>query len=267
MKSPRLRARFVRATLALLLTGLWTTGCGVQRPVASSPAGGGEVPETPAVTVGQADLSGVVRDGDGNGVAQATIRVAETDATAMTDATGAYALKVPADSTITLVATAPGYATTFRESAIVAEGAAATGFDVLLLPSADVARVNGMSPAGMPDTHGLVAVHLHSLSAACNTAGAHVAVWPPLAATVLYGRPSMTGGLDDVDPSLSGVGAGSRVDAWLAGAVPPGNMFDITVDQSGCALAAQTPSQGGLLLTGQRRVDAMAVTEIDLFLQ
>jgi hypothetical protein len=267
MNSLRLRSRIARATLGLLLAGFSTAGCGVQRPVASSPAGAGDVPTTPAIMTGKAQLSGVVRDGDGNGVAQATVRVAETDASAMTDASGAYALAVPADSTLTLVATAPGFATTFRESIIVAEGATATGFDVLLLPSADVARVGALAPSAPADMRGLVAVHLRSLRDGCVTAGARVEVWPPLAATVLYGRPNATGGLDEVDPALSGVEAGARVDAWLAGAVPPGNMFEIRVDQQGCALTAQRPSVGGVLMTGQRRVDAMALTEIDLFLE
>jgi hypothetical protein len=263
----RLRSRVARAAIGLLLTGYWTAGCGMQHPIASSPVTTTEVPTTPVIMTGTAHVSGVVRDGDGNGVAQATILVAETDATAMTDASGAYTMTVPADSTLTLVATATGFATTFRGSVIVAEGATATDFDLTLLPSADVARMGTLVPSAPADMRGLVAVRLHSLRDSCKTAGARVEVWPPLAATVLYGRPSATGGADEVDPALSGVEAGAHVDAWLAGAVPPGNMFEIRVDQPGCALVGQAPSVGGLLMTGQRRVDATALTEIDLFLE
>jgi hypothetical protein len=265
MKSSRLRSSLVRLTIAVGVGVVAAAGCGGQK-VAGSPSGAGEVPKTPAVMAGQAQVSGLVRDGDGNAVVGATVRVAESESAATSDATGAYQLSVPADSTLTLVTTAAGFATTYRESIMLAEGVMASGFDVMLLPVAEVTRVNGMVPNVPADMRGLVAVRLHSLKATCVTAGARVSVWPPLAATVVYGRPSDTGGLDEVDTALSGVEAGARVDAWLAGAVPPGNMFEVRVDRPGCG-AAQAPSQGGLLLTGQRRVDAQALTQIELFLE
>jgi hypothetical protein len=116
-------------------------------------------------------------------------------------------------------------------------------------------------------TRGLITLHLHSLSPTCAVAGAKVSVWPPLAAKVLYARPSTTGAVDEPDPTLDAVQGGGRVDVWLAGAIPPGNMFRISVEQPGCALAAAAPSVDGLQLTGLRHVDAQAFSEADLFLQ
>jgi hypothetical protein len=261
MKSQELRSSILRVTVGVALTGVVAAGCGAEKPIAGSPVRVGDVPTTPVAMTGTAQVSGLVRDGAGNPVAGATIKVAEVDMAATSDAGGAYALTVPADSTLTLVTTAMGFATTFRGSMILAEGSKAAGFNVMLLTAAEVTRMNTQAA-----THGLVAVHLHSMNPACITAGARVSVWPPLAATIAYGRPSATGGLDEPDPALSGVEAGAHVDAWLADAIPPGNMFEIRVDQTGCT-PTQAPSQGGLLLTGERRVDAQALTEIDLFLQ
>src|SRR5262249_25769540 len=160
-----------------------------------------------------------------------------------------------------LVTTAMGFATTFRESMILAEGVKASGFDVTLLPTTDVARLNALAPAGQAAPTGLGAVRLHSPSATCMPARPPVSVRPALAAKVVYGQPGTTGGLDEPDPALSGVVAGAHVDAWLAGAVPPGNWFQVRVDQTGCMAAAQAPSQAGVQLTGQRRVDAQALTQ------
>ena len=264
MRSPRLRSSVVRVMVAVACAVLASSGCGGAKTPSSHAL---DVPTTPIVMTGHAQVSGLVRDGSGNAVSGATIAIAETDGSTTSDPTGAYTLMVPSDSTLTLVTSATGFATTFHESIILAEGVTATGFDVMLLPTADVARLNALGPAGQAATTGLVAVRLHSMNPACTTAGAHVSIWPPLAAAVLYARPSTTGGLDEPDPALSGVEAGAHVDAWLAAAVPPGNLFQVRVDQPGCALAAQAPSQGGVLLTGQRRVDVQALTEFDLFLE
>jgi hypothetical protein len=260
----KLHVTLLRAAIGAALVGFAATGCDHDAPLAVIPVETAVVPTTPVPLTGRAELAGVVRDGAGSGVSGATIRVAETDATATADATGAWAMTVPSDSTLTLVTSADGYATTFRESIVVAEGAAVTGFDVTLLPAGDVARLDALAP-GDPTTRGLMALRLHSLSATCATAGAKVSVWPPLAATVVYARPG-AGGVDEPDPTLVSVQDGTRVDVWLAGAIPPGNLYQITIEQPGCA-PADAPSMGGVALTGLRHVDAQAYAEADLFLQ
>jgi hypothetical protein len=253
--------------VSVAVAGLAAAGCGTSKAVVGTPESASEVPSTPMPVPGHAAVSGLVRDGEGHGVAGATIRLAETDASATTDGSGAYAFMAPSDWTLTFVTTAAGFATSYRESIVLAEGAVAQGFDVTLLRPGDIARLGGLGGADPAAMLGLVAVRLHSLTPSCLRAGARVSVWPPLAGKIVYGRPSATGGLDEPDPSLTSVQDGARVDAWLVGAVPPGNMLRITVDQAGCAAAAEAPSMDGLSLTGGWRVDAQALTETDLFLR
>ena len=87
---------------------LASAGCGSERPIIA--VEDGSIPSMPTPMPGKAMLTGVVRDGTGTAVVGATLRIAETDATATSDATGAYALDIPADSTVTLVASADGFA-------------------------------------------------------------------------------------------------------------------------------------------------------------
>jgi hypothetical protein len=256
-----------RSRVAAALLGLVAAGCGQQKPITQLPVSEEIVPTTPVPIAGHAQVAGVVRDGDGNALTGATVKIAETDATVTTDATGAYAMTVPSDSTLTFYTTATGYAPSFRESIVLASGAMATGFDLTLLPSADLARIDTLGVPAAVATRGLMGVRLHSLSTTCATTGAKLRVWPPLAATVVYNGPSTTGGLDVPDPALAEVQAGVHVDAWLAGAIPPGNLFKISVDQPGCTLVVAAPSMNGLQLTGLLHVDVQSYTEADLFLQ
>jgi hypothetical protein len=267
LKYTIIRSKLTSLVFGVALASLLAGACGNSKPVAGSPAEMSVVPMTPVPMPGHASVSGVVRDGAGTSVAGATIRIAETDATTMTDEAGTYTFMVPADSTLTFVTTAPGFAASFHESIVLADGATTAGFDVMLLPTADVARIDALGAADQAATRGLMAVRLHSMNPACVTAGARVTVWPPLAATVVYSRPSGTGDVDQPDPSLTNVQSGAHVDLWLVGAIPPGNMFGINVEQAGCATADQAPSLGGLQLTGLRHVDVQSLSEVDVFLQ
>jgi hypothetical protein len=266
MSTSIIRSRLLRIAIGCALTGFVTAGCGVDKSVARSPAGGGGVPVMPMPMPGSATLSGRVLDSSGQGVAGAIVKVAETDATTMTDATGVYQMSVNSDSTVTLVTTAGGFATSFRESIMLASQARVASFDVTLLPVAMVTQMNGLGVPAQATTRGLMAVRLHSNNPACVTAGAHLSVWPPLAATVVYSRPDGSGAVDQPDPSMDGVQAGAHVDVWLTGTIPPANMLTIKVDQPGCTLLSQSPSVDGLIFTGLRRVDAQSLTEADLFL-
>ena len=102
-------------------------------------------------------------------------------------------MTVDADSTITLAATAPGLASTFRESVTAASGAKATDFDLLLLSPAEVRAINALVGQGQESARGLMALRLHATDPDCAPEGAVVTVWPPLAATVIYSRPAPTG--------------------------------------------------------------------------
>jgi hypothetical protein len=254
-------------TLALSLAALVGGGCGRERAIDTTPVPDPTLPEIPHPVPGQALLAGRVVDGAGQGVVGATVTVAETDATARTDADGVYQISIPSDSTITLAASATGFATTYRESVVVASQSMIPGFDLLVLPAADVTQMNALSMPDQADARGLMAIRVHSTSDSCLPAGARFSVWPPDTATVVYARPSDTGGVDYPDTSLDSVQTGAGIALWLTATLPPGNMLVLTLDQPGCRLAAQAPSLSGLVFSGRRFVAAKAFTEADLFIE
>jgi hypothetical protein len=265
MMKPNLHFGMIRAAVGCALAVLAAAGCGGTK---SNPSVGmGTVPEMPKLILGTATVSGVVRDGAGGPIAGATVKVAETGASTMTDPSGAYMLEVPSDSTITLAISAMGFATSYRESVLLADHATATGNDVMMLTLDEVMRFTAMGFPAEVATRGLMAVRLHSVSPSCMTAGARISVWPPLGAKVVYAQPSATGGLDEPDPTLTAVQDGTRVSAWLSGTISPGAMLTINLEQTGCTVMLQNPSSNGLVFTGQRRVDAQSLTEAEIFLQ
>jgi hypothetical protein len=241
---------------------LFATGCGSDKRADTWSS----IPVMPMPMSGEALLAGQVRDADGHGVAGAKVVVAETDGVATSDGDGRYVLKVPSDSTITLVTSAAGYAKTYHESVVLAAQAMVDGVDVMLLSADRVTAMNTFGAPAAPAGSGLMAIRLQSMSPTCLTAGAHISVWPPKAATVVYSRASATGGLDEPDPTVGAVQTDVRIAAWLTGTVPPGNMLTISVDQPGCQMMIRSPSMNGLVFPGQRRVDAQALTEAYLFL-
>lgn len=256
------------STLVMALVALYSlAGCG-------DPKGRGDVhpvtstnlPGMPTPLRGEATLSGKVSDAAGNPVQGATVKIAETDGKATTATDGTYQMTVPSDSTLTLVTTATGFANSARESIVVANEATVTGFDVFMLAAADVTRMIALGGGSATVPSGLMAVRLHSLSGTCQLTGAKVSVWPPKAATVMYSRPSANGGMDEPDAAMTSVQAGVDVDAWLASALPPGNMLRLTVEQTGCTLLSPSPSMAGVQYPGLRRVDASALSVADLFL-
>lgn len=222
------------------------------------------VPEMPKPTLVEASLSGRVVGGDGQAVAGATVTVAETDRVATTDEAGRFVVAVPSDSTVTLVVTATGFAKTYAESVMLAAMSTVDGFDVLVLRPEDLTTMN---TAGGATMGGVMAVRLRSTSPSCVTAGAHLSVWPAKSATVLYSRPDQAGALGGPDPAMDGVQAGASIDAWLLGAIMPGSVLDIHVEQAGCQVMAQPPSTNGLLFTGLRHVEAGALSQASLYLE
>lgn len=242
-------------------------GCGTEKAVSVQGVDGSSLPTMPMPMPGSASLAGRVRDADGNGVPGATIKVAETDGTTTTNVTGDYQMMVPSDSTVTLLTTAPGFASNFRESIVLANQAAVADFDILVLSVDTVSRLDGLGNPALVTTRGLMAVRLHSLSQTCVIAGARVSIWPPQAATVMYSQPNTTGGLEEPDAGMDSVQAGTGIGVWLLGVIPPGNQWQIEVNQTGCRQLTGSPSMGGMLFPGLRRVDAQVLTEADLFFE
>jgi hypothetical protein len=255
-------ARSVFAVVAVVAWG----GCGAEKPFDKTAVGDANVPSMPTPMPGHAVLSGLVLDGNGQPVAGAKISIAETDGSAATDASGAYQITVPSDSTVTLLAAATGFATTYSESVVVAADATVPGFDLMLLGTDAVTSMNALGAPDQTANRGLMALRLHSMDAGCSLDGAHVSVYPPAAAKVVYSAPSTTGGVDQPDPTVDSVQPGASIPVWLTGAVPPGNMLMISVTAAGCQMMGGSPSIAGVVYPGLRHVAAQALTQADLFL-
>ena len=86
--------RWWGVVVVLLMTAV-APGCGGGNHVGVQNADTPSIPKMPTPMPGNASVAGRVLDSDGQGVPGATIKVAETDGTASSDATGAYQLVVP----------------------------------------------------------------------------------------------------------------------------------------------------------------------------
>jgi peptidoglycan hydrolase-like protein with peptidoglycan-binding domain len=117
--------------------------------------------QAPAGDSARIDLCGVVRDPSGRPVAEASVVIAETGASATTDRQGRFCLAAPAGDR-TLAVLAVGYAPA-RQSVHVAAGAAAAS--VVLQPvqvlsgaaSADPVALRSAAFAGLPDSLAAIA--------------------------------------------------------------------------------------------------------------
>jgi hypothetical protein len=110
-------------------------------------------PETPTTGTDRATVSGHVLDTTGAPVAGATVTVRTSGEHATVDSTGAFSLDVPANTTLTLSATAPSMAPTLLQQFLVSTGTTAqvgnvAGATVQLTPS--LGRMM-YAPAGMAD--------------------------------------------------------------------------------------------------------------------
>src|SRR4249920_386161 len=82
-------------------------------------------PETPVIGNDRATVTGHVMDASGAPVAGATVTVRTSGEHATADGAGAFTLDVPANTTLTLSATAPGMAPTLLQQFLVSPGATA----------------------------------------------------------------------------------------------------------------------------------------------
>src|SRR6476619_6362801 len=82
-------------------------------------------PETPTIGNDRATVTGHIVDPSGAPVAGATVTVRTSGEHAAADSAGAFTLDVPANTTLTLSATAPGMAPTLVQQFIVSPRASA----------------------------------------------------------------------------------------------------------------------------------------------
>src|SRR3954454_20966767 len=131
-------------------------------------------PETPTTANDRATVTGHVVNISGTPIAGATVAVRTSGEHATTDSTGAFTLDVPANTTLTLAATAPNMAPTLLQQFLVSPDASAA-VEIPLVTSDHFKSLVAMggNPAG-----GVVAVSLRSMSGSGSVAGATVQLTP-----------------------------------------------------------------------------------------
>src|SRR5215475_13028294 len=125
-------------------------------------------PDTPTIENDRATVTGHIVDASGAPVAGAAVTVRTSGENATTDSTGAFRIDVPADTTLTLAATAPNMAPTLLQQFLVSPGTSAA-VEIPLLTSDHFKTLVGLgdNPSG-----GVVAVALKSISGSGSLAGA-----------------------------------------------------------------------------------------------
>ncbi len=187
-----------------------------------------DVPTTPMVEVDRATVHGVIRDPSGIALEGVQVVVAETDDVTLTDATGAFTLSIPADTTVTLRALKPiVYTSTTLQSFVAPAGARLEGLDVILLAGSTLGAFNQM--VNPNEDRAVVAVNVVSVSGRCSAVGATVALTPAMEGTPFYVRTND----NRPDGSLRAIQADAHPQAWVI-SVPPTTGESIAVTQSGC---------------------------------
>jgi Carboxypeptidase regulatory-like domain len=237
--------------LASLVVALALVGCG-DNIVVHFP------PETPPVGSDRATVTGRIVDASGAAIVGATVTVRATGEHATADGDGAFVIDVPADTTLTLAATAPSMSTTLVPQFTIAPDAS-TSFTIPLLAHG---RITSLGALGGNPLGGAIAILVKSVSGAPDTAaGATVEIIPSLLGTVLY-APARTG-MPDPDRSLTGIVQGAGVAAWVVGVQP--HVSILTLELDGVARVDLPYSIDDVTWSGTFTVDSGSLTLVTLF--
>jgi hypothetical protein len=217
-------------------------------------------PETPTTANDRAMVTGHVVDTTGAPMAGATVTVRSSGEHATVDSTGAFTLDVPANTTLTLAASAPSMAPTLVQQFLVSTGASASVEIPLITSDHFKALVAmGMNPSG-----GVVAVALKSLSGATSMAGATVQLTPSLG-RVMYAADGT--GMADPDPTMAAVVPavvqGDESYAWALGVQPHVSIMQLAL--RGVAQIEPPYAVNDVIWPGSFTVDAGALTLVTLF--
>lgn len=213
-------------------------------------------PETPTAETDRATVTGQILDTSGAPVAGATVVVRASGEHATADSHGAFVLDVPANTTLTVAATAPNMAPTLLQQFMVSPGTSAV-VEVPMVTSEHFQRLVAMG--GTP-TGGVLVVALKSLSGSGSVAGATVELTPSLG-RVMYAPATI--GMADPDPSMAAVVPGSESYAWVLGVQPHVSIMRLALH--GVAQVEPPYAVDELTLPGTFTVDAGALTLVTLF--
>jgi hypothetical protein len=217
-------------------------------------------PETPTTGSDRATVIGHVVDTSGAPVAGAAVALRGSGEHAMADSTGAFILDVPANTTLTLAASAPNMAPTLLQQFLVSPGARAA-VEIAMVTSDHYKSLVAM---GANSSGGVVAVALKSLSGSGSVAGATVELTPNLG-RVMY---AATGtGMADPDPAMAAVvpaiSQGNDSYAWALGVQPHVSIMQFAMH--GVAQIEPPYAIDDVIWPGTFTVDAGALTLVTLF--
>jgi hypothetical protein len=213
-------------------------------------------PETPTVGSDRATVTGHVVDTTGVPVAGAAVALRSSGEHTTADSTGAFVLDVPANTTLTLAATAPSMAPTLLQQFMVSPGTSAAT-EIPMVTSDHFKSLVALSanPSG-----GVVVVSLKSLSGSGSVAGATVELTPSLG-QVMYAPTS--GGMADPDPAMSTVVQGDDAYAWVLGVQPHVSIMQLAM--RGVSQVEPPYAVDDITWPGTFTVDAGALTLVTLF--
>jgi hypothetical protein len=217
-------------------------------------------PETPAIGSDRAVVTGRVLDPNGAPVAGATVTVRTSGEHATADSTGAFTLDVPANTTLTLAATAPNMAPTLLQQFLVSPGASAD----VEMPLVTTDHFKSLVAMGGTPSGGVVVVALKSLSGTGSVVGATVQLTPSLG-RVMY-APTGTG-MADPDPAMAAVlpsvVQGDESYAWALGVQPHVSIMQLALH--GVSQIEPPYAIDDVTWPGTFTVDAGALTLVTLF--
>jgi hypothetical protein len=213
-------------------------------------------PETPTTDTERATVIGHVTDTSGAPVAGAIVVVRATGEHATADATGAFTLDVPANTTLSLAASAPSMAPTLLQQFLVSPGASAS-VEVPLVTSDHFKNLLAMggNPSG-----GVLVTALRSMSGAGSVAGATVELTPSLG-RVMYAPSSA--GMADPDPAMLTVPQGEEPYVWALGVQPHVSIMQLALH--GAEQVDAPYAINDVIWPGTFTVDAGALTLVTLF--
>jgi len=215
-------------------------------------------PETPAAGNDRATVTGRVVDADGAPVAGATVVMRASTERTTSDGAGTFTLNVPANTTLTLAATAPGMAPALLQQFLVSPGASAA-VELRLITAA---RFKSLVAMGANPAGGVVAVALRSISAQGSLAGATVELTPSLG-RVMYAPAGA--GIGAPDPMLLAIEQDDDAYAWALGVQPHVSIMQLALH--GVPAVEPPYALDDVTWPGTFTVDAGALTLVTLLMK
>ena len=213
-------------------------------------------PETPTIDTDRATVTGHILDATGAPVAGAAVAVRASGEHVTADSAGAFVLDVPANTTLTLEATAPNMAPTLLQQFMVSSGTSAA-VQISMVTSEHFKRLVAMggTPSG-----GVLMIALKSLSSSGSIAGATVELTPSLG-LVMYAPANIW--MADPDPSITAVVPGKGAYAWALGVQPHVSIMQLAL--RGVPQIDPPYAVDDITFSGTFTVDPGALTLVTLF--